>query len=163
MKKRLLTAAVGIPLLLVLILAAPLWVFGIAVGLVCSVACFELLHMALREFPRRIKYASMICAFILPVISSFESHLAWSVGVLLLLFFVLSIEQMISYLGSRRITLEMVAIAMMAGGLLPLMLSTLLRIGQVTSVGRVRMLVPFIIAFSSLEAMTCLSSLRCAA
>ena len=111
MKKRLLTAAVGIPLLLVLILAAPLWVFGIAVGLVCSVACFELLHMALREFPRRIKYASMICAFILPVISSFESHLAWSVGVLLLLFFVLSIEQMISYLGSRRITLEMVAIA----------------------------------------------------
>lgn len=149
MKKRLLTAAVGIPLLLVLILAAPLWVFGIAVGFLCSVACFELLHMAFQEMPRRIKYVSMFCAFILPVISSFESHLAWSVGVLLLLFFVMSVEQMASYLGSRRITLEMVAIAMMAGGLLPLMLSTLLRIGQVPGVGRVRMLVPFIIAFSS--------------
>ena len=149
MKKRILTAVVGIPLLLVLILAAPLWVFGIAVGLLCAVACHELMHMAMQEVPRRIKYVAMACAFVLPVISSRESHLAWSVGVLLLLFFVLSVEQMVSYLGRRRITLEMVAIAMMAGGLLPLMLSTLLRIGQVQEVGRVRMLVPFVIAFAS--------------
>ncbi len=149
MKKRILTAVVGIPLLLLLILAAPLWAFGIAVGLMCAVACHELMHMAMHEVPRRIKYVAMTCAFALPVISSRESHLAWSVGVLLLLFFVLSVEQMVSFLGRRRITLEMVAIAMMAGGLLPLMLSTLLRIGQVPGVGRVRMLVPFVIAFSS--------------
>ncbi len=149
MKLRILTAVIGIPILLVMLLWVPLWVCGIAVGLLCALACYELMHMALGKTHRRIYFSAMICAFILPVISSFEPHLAWSVGVLLLLFFILSIEQMATFHTQQRITLEMVAVSMMAGGLLPLMLSTLLRIGQIPIVGRVRMLVPFIIAFSS--------------
>jgi len=69
--------------------------------------------------------------------------------VLLFLFFILSLELMISFNGKRRITLEMVAISMLAGAVLPLMLSTLIRIARVEDAGRVRVLVPLIVAFGS--------------
>ena len=149
MKTRILTSAVGIPILLGLMFLAPLWGFGIAMGFVCALATYELLHMALGKTPRRIYFCAMMCSFIMPLICSFEGNMAWCVGIILLLFFVLSIEQMISYTGEWRITLGMIAVAMLAGGLIPLMLSTLLRIGQIPEVGRVRMILPFVIAFSS--------------
>ena len=149
MKTRIITAAVGIPVLLVVLLIAPLWVTGIAVGVICTIAAFELLQMALRNSPKRLYFSVMLCAFILPVVFSLGKEFSWAVGILLLLFFVLSIEQMVSYAGHWRITLDMIAVAMLAGGVLPIMLSTLLRIGLIEKVGRVRMLLPFVIAFGS--------------
>ena len=149
MKTRILTAVVGIPLLLYLILAAPLWLFGVALGVLCAIAAYELLHMALGSAPKRIYFSAILCAFVMPQIFARGLEFSWGVGVLLLLFFVLSLEQMFTYPGHWRITLEMAAVAMLAGGVLPLMLSTLIRIGLVEDVGRVRMLLPFVIAFGS--------------
>ena len=149
MKTRILTAAVGLPVLIVVLLIAPLWVAGIAVGLVCTLAAYEMLHMALGKTPRRLYFSVMLCAFVLPVMFSLGKEFSWAVGTLLLLFFVLSVEQMVSYVGHWRITLDMIAVAMLAGGVLPIMLSTLLRIGLVETVGRARMTLPFVIAFSS--------------
>jgi phosphatidate cytidylyltransferase len=91
----------------------------------------------------------MLCAFILPVMFSLGLEFSWGVGVLLFLFFLLSVEQMVSYSGRWRINLEMIAVSMLAGGVMPLMLSTLGRIGLIEKVGRVRMMLPFVIAFSS--------------
>lgn len=149
MKQRVITAVVGIPVLFALMFFAPLWAFGIAVGFVCALATFELMRMALGKTPKRIYFSAMICSFCMPVICSLEGNFAWGVGFLLLLFFVLSVEQMVSYSGKWRITLEMIAVAMLAGGVIPIMLSTLLRIGQIPGVGRVRMALPFFIAFST--------------
>ena len=149
MKTRILTAAVGLPILIALLLAAPLWAAGIAMGLVCTLAAYELMHMALGKTPRRLYFSVMLCAFVLPVMFSLGKEFSWAVGVLLLLFFVLSIEQMVSYAGHWRITLDMIAVAMLSGGVLPIMLSTLLRIGLIPVVGRVRMMLPFVIAFAS--------------
>lgn len=149
MKTRIITAVVGIPVLLALVLWAPLWAFGIAVGLVCAIAAYELLRCALGNTPKRIYFSAMLCAFVMPVMFSLGLEFSWGVGVLLLLFFVLSLEEMASYTSKRRITLEMIAVSMLAGGVLPMMLSTLLRIGLIDRVGRVRMLLPFIIAFGS--------------
>ena len=149
MKTRIITAAVGIPVLLVVLLIAPLWVAGVAMGLICTLAAYEMLHMALGKSPRRLYFSVMLCAFVLPVMFSIGLEFSWAVGVLLLLFFVLSIEQMVSYAGHWRITLDMIAVAMLAGGVLPIMLSTLLRIGLIETVGRVRMMLPFVIAFGS--------------
>ena len=36
MKTRIITAAVGLPVLLAVLLAAPLWVAGVAVGVICT-------------------------------------------------------------------------------------------------------------------------------
>ena len=149
MKVRILTAVVGIPVLLALILFAPMWGFGIGVGAVCAIAAWELMHCALGETPKRIYISAMICAFCLPMMFSFGLQMTAGVGALLFLFFVLSLELMISFNGKRRITLEMVAVSMLAGAVLPLMLSTLIRIARVEDAGRVRVLVPLIVAFGS--------------
>ena len=149
MKTRIITAIVGIPLLLLLILAAPLWLFGVGMGAICAIAAYELLHCALGSTPKRLYISSILCAFVMPVMFALGLEFSWGVGVLLLLFFVLSVELMISFTGKRRITLEMVAVSMLAGGVMPLMLSTLARIGLIEGVGRVRMLLPFVIAFGS--------------
>ena len=149
MKTRIITAAVGLPVLIAVLLIAPLWLAGVALGVICTLAAYELLHMALGKSPRRLYFSVMLCAFILPVIFSIGKEFSWAVGILLLLFFVLSIEQMVSYAGRWRITLDMISVAMLAGGVLPIMLSTLLRIGLIEQVGRVRMMLPFVIAFGS--------------
>ncbi len=149
MKTRIITALVGLPVLIYLLLWAPLWLFGTAMGLVCALAAYELLHMALGKTPRRLYASVMLCAFILPVMFSLGLEFSWGVGVLLFLFFLLSVEQMVSYSGHWRINLEMIAVSMLAGGVMPLMLSTLARIGLIERVGRVRMMLPFVIAFSS--------------
>ena len=149
MKTRIITALVGLPVLIYILLWAPLWLFGVATGLICTVAAYEMLHMALGKTPRRLYVSVMLCAFILPVMFSLGLEFSWGVGVLLFLFFLLSVEQMVSYSGHWRINLEMIAVSMLAGGVMPLMLSTLARIGLIEKVGRVRMMLPFVIAFSS--------------
>ena len=149
MKTRIITAVVGIPVLLLLILWAPLWAFGIGLGAVCAIAAWELMRCSLGETPKRIYVSAMLCAFCLPMMFSFGLQMTAGVGVLLFLFFVLSLELMISFQSKRHITLEMVAISMLAGAVLPLMLSTLIRIARVEDAGRVRVLVPLIVAFGS--------------
>lgn len=149
MKTRVLTAVVGLPLLLYFVLWAPLWLFGVALGVLCAIAAYEMLHMAMRTAPKRLYFSVMLCAFVMPQMFARGLEFSWGVGVMLLLFFVLSLEQMFTYAGHWRITLEMQAVAMLAGAVMPMMLSTLARIGLIEGVGRVRMLLPFVIAFGS--------------
>ena len=149
MKTRIITALVGLPILIYLLLWAPLWLFGAAMGLVCTIAAYEMLHMALGKTPRRLYVSVMLCALLMPVMFSLGLEFSWGVGMLLFLFFLLSIEQMVSYSGHWRITLDMIAVSMLAGGVMPMMLSTLARIGLIPGVGRVRMMLPFVIAFGS--------------
>ncbi len=150
MKKRLLTAAVGIPALLLLALVAPLWAFGLMLGLLCAGAAYELMHCSMGGDPSlRVTITAMVCALSFPLMFSFGLDMHYGVGVLLVLFFVLSMELMFSFTSRRRLTLEMVALSMLAGGVLPLMLSMVVRIGGSETAGRARMLLPFVVAFSS--------------
>ena len=148
MKARVLTSVVGIPLLLVLILVPPLWCFGLAVGIVCAIAAWELMHCALGKTPRRIYITAMLCAFVMPLIFSLGGELRNGVAIMLFLFFILSLELMFTF-SQRRITLEMVAISMLAGAVLPMMLSTLVRIGSDDPAGRCRMILPLVVSFGS--------------
>jgi len=148
MKTRIITAAAGIPVLLVLILLAPLWVFGIAMGAVCAISAWELMRCALGKTPRRIYVSAMIAAFAMPLFFSLGGGLRSGVGVLLFLFFILSLELMITF-PQRRITLEMVAVSMLAGAVLPMMLATVVRIGGEDTAGRCRMLLPLAVSFGT--------------
>ena len=67
MKTRILTALAGIPLLIYVLLFSPLWVFGIAMGVICAIAAYEMMHMALGKTPRRLYFSAMSCAFAMPV------------------------------------------------------------------------------------------------
>ena len=149
MKTRILTAMAGIPLLIYVLLFSPLWAFGVAMGAVCAIAAYEMMHMAIGKAPKRLYFSAMLCAFAMPVFFSLGVEFSWGVGMLLLLFFILSIEQMATFRGTWRINLEMLSITMLAGGVMPLMLSTLARIGLIAEVGRYRMALPFVIAFGS--------------
>ena len=149
MKTRILTAIAGIPLLIYVLLFSPLWAFGVAMGAVCAIAAYEMMHMAIGKAPKRLYFSAMLCAFAMPVFFSLGVEFSWGVGMLLLLFFILSIEQMATFRGTWRINLEMLSITMLAGGVMPLMLSTLARIGLIAEVGRYRMALPFVIAFGS--------------
>ena len=91
MKTRIITAVVGIPVLLLLILWAPLWAFGIGLGAVCAIAAWELMRCSLGETPKRIYVSAMLCAFCLPMMFSFGLQMTAGVGALLFLFFVLSL------------------------------------------------------------------------
>lgn len=149
MKTRILTAVMGLPLLVYLVLWAPLWLFGTAMGALCAVAAYELLRMVMKGAPKRLYFSVILCAFVMPQMFSLGMEFSWGVGIMLLLFFVLSLEQMVTYVDHWRITLEMLAVAMLAGAVMPMMLSCLARIGLIQGVGRARMLLPFVIAFSS--------------
>ena len=145
MKKRILTAAVGIPVLLGVIFFAPVWGFGILLGAFCAGGAYELIHCAVKDTPKRVIVVSGAVAFALPFLYSLGMETRWGVGIMLLLLFVLSVE----LLFSTRVTFEMLATALVAGAALPMMLATLVRMEQVDGTGVVRILIPFVIAFSS--------------
>lgn len=145
MKKRILTAAVGVPVLLGIIFFAPAWGFGILLGAFCAAGAYELIHCAVKDTPTRVIVASGTVAFALPFLYSLGMETRWGVGIMLLLLFFLSVD----LLFSTRITFEMVATALVAGAALPMMLATLVRIGQVEDTGHVRILIPFVVAFTS--------------
>ena len=90
MKTRILTALAGIPFLVYVLLFSPLWFFGVSTGAVCAVAAYELMHMSLGKTPRRLYFSAMACAFAMPVFFSLGVEFSWGVGMLLLLFFILS-------------------------------------------------------------------------
>ena len=63
MKTRIITALVGLPVLIYVLLWAPLWLFGIVMGIICAIAAYEMLHMALGKTPRRLYVSVMLSAF----------------------------------------------------------------------------------------------------
>ena len=169
MKKRVLTAAVGIPVLIGGVFFAPIWLFGVIIAVICGFAAFELMRCAIGQAPKRLYVSAILSAVAIAIFGGLDLRAA--AAILLFLFFVLSCEMMICFSTPRKISMEMVAISMLAGGVLPMMLSTLLRIAQFETsisisalvqgnstlvriahdgyVGRVRAFLPFVIAFGS--------------
>ena len=119
--------------------------------------------------PKRLYVSSILSAVAIAIFGGLDLRMA--AIILLFLFFVLSCEMMACFSTPRKISMEMVAISMLAGGVLPMMLSTLLRIAQFETtisipellkgnstlvrithdglVGRVRAFLPFVVAFGS--------------
>ena len=149
MKKRLITGAIGSAALLLCIFVFPLWLVGAVLGALSVIAAWEILHCTFSASPIRVYVSTMVSAFLLPLIFSLGFEIRWSIWVIFLLFFVFSCELIFSYRKPERNTFEMVAISMLAGVVLPMMLGYLGRIGvDDGAVGRVRMMLPFVIAFT---------------
>ena len=145
MKTRILTAAVLLPLLLVILLALPSVFTAILIGLMAAVGAYELLwSTGLVKHPRLIIYTA-IMAFLTALWSGLGmSYPAALIGVFLFAV-VLWAEILISNLKLR---FEKIAICFAGGLLIPFLLSALVRL-QCSENGRLLVLIPFALAFLS--------------
>ena len=145
MKTRLITAAVAIPLLLLLILVADKWVAGVLWGLLLAIAAYELLYgTGLIKEPRLVIY-SCVMAFALSLWSLWGAVEAYGLLLTLAFMAVLFGEMMHSHV---KLTFDKICICLVAGLLIPFLLSSLIRI-LAMKIGRYVVMIPFIVAFGS--------------
>lgn len=145
MKVRIITAAVLIPVLLAVLLFAPPILFGILLGALCAIAAYELLAgTGMVKHIRMIFYSALV-AFCVPLWCYFGMDSWWGLVGICLFALALFAELLISH-GKLRI--ERICTCMMAGVLVPYLLSSLVRIMALGN-GRQLILIPFVLAFLS--------------
>ena len=148
MKKRILTALVGIPIIVAVVLLAPIWVSGVLLGLLCAAATYEFMRCANPRISPRIAFWAMSAAFAMPFWLSVRGEGASLYTLSYWLFFILFLELMFSFRREERLDLTQLMAGMTAGIVMPMMLSSLIRIGLRADCGRQNMLLPFVISFS---------------
>lgn len=151
MKTRIIVAAIAIPLLILLIFFAPLWAFSIVVAIISAGAAWEFLRCTDASSPVRFRVYAAVAGAALPVTNAFTSNGVVVVAALYVLAALMFFELMLSYRGEKRVTTETVLHVVFAGGVMPLFLASLVRIGFRTGPGysSVYLLLPFVAAFSS--------------
>ena len=143
MKTRLISAAVLLPIFLIVIYALPDIVFAILIALFCALASFELLRGTGLVHHTRLLIYTAVAAALMPIWCYFE--MPYAIGVLGILAFliVLFAEMMVDHV---KIRLEMLALCLLAGLLLPYMLSSLVRM-HIQRMGGYWVMIPLILAF----------------
>ena len=142
MKQRLLVAAVGVPLLLVVLLVCPPWATGVLVCLISGIAAYELVKTACHA-PTPAMYAlTVLCALLVSACVPSYRRVVMGAGVALL--FALSFLAVRQFGTEKPIPFADVCICMVGGALFPLMYGCITLLRQV---GPVLVLMPFVIAF----------------
>lgn len=145
MRKRILTAAIAIPLLVLVVLVAPKIVAAIVWGLLMAVGVYELLYTTgLVRHTRMVLYSAAMA-----LATSLWSHFDANQGVamlMLLVFWVLLFSELMA--NHVKISIEMVMECFFAGAAVPYLLSSVIRILEMTR-GRYLIPVPFVVAFLS--------------
>ena len=145
MKTRILTAAILVPVLLLLVLVAPPLMAAVVLGLLLAIASYELLYRTkLVQRPRLVLYSSAM-AFAISLWSYYTASHAVFVLMVMIYFMLLFSEIMMDHV---KVHFEMLGMCFVSGIILPFLLSSLVRI-LTMSVGRYVILIPFIVAFLS--------------
>ncbi|MBO4937872.1 MAG: CDP-archaeol synthase [Oscillospiraceae bacterium] len=145
MKTRIIAAAVLIPVLLVLLLAAPKIVTAVIWGILLAVGAYELLYRTDLVREARLVIYSAVMAFAIAMWSFWDAVHAWGMIGLMLFIMLLFAEMMMSHV---KITFDKICMCLVAGVLVPLLLSSLIRI-HTMKIGKFMVLIPFIVAFAS--------------
>lgn len=148
MRTRILVGVICIPLIFILIMLAPVWMFGVAMGAVSAIAAWELLHCVCPDIPKRMVVYAAVGAFLLPVVTSLGAYMLVERFVLFGLVLVMFCELMASFMREDRLTFEPVVMVLFAGFVLPMLFTSLLRIDLMDN-GKYLLLMVFIIAFGS--------------
>lgn len=145
MKKRVIAAAVLLPLLLIVLLVLPQIFTAILIGAVCAVAAYELLWTTglVKEIRLVIYTAAM--AYLVCMWCHFDMDYAAALLGVLGFCALLFAEVLISH---GTLEFQKVAVCLAAGLLIPFLLSALVRIRQ-NSYGTFYILIPFLLAFVS--------------
>ena len=143
MKTRIITAAVLLPILLVVILALPKIVTTLLLAVCAAIAAYELLYRTgLVRHGRLVAY-SMAAAFAVPLWCHFGMVHAWELLGVLVFVALLFGEMMRNHI---KLQFEAVALCLVAGLLVPYLFSALIRI-HAMEYGRHMILIPLILAF----------------
>ena len=145
MKTRIITAAVAIPLLLLVLMVLDKQIAAVVWGLMMAISAYELLYgTGLIREPRLVIY-SCVMAFAVTLWSYFGAVHAYFLLLVMLFLIVLYAEMMASHV---KITFDKLALCVMGGLIIPFLLSSIVRI-LAMKVGRFVILVPFVVAFGS--------------
>jgi len=145
MKTRVITAVVLLPLLLLIVLAAPKILTGILFAAMASIASYELLSGTgmVKFVPLCVGTAA--CAFWCVLWCSLQISYAWLLlGVLL--FWVFLFAQMMT--SQMKLEFKKVAVCLTGGVILPLLFGAVVRLHSGEQ-GRFYILIPFVLAFLS--------------
>jgi phosphatidate cytidylyltransferase len=146
LRKRIIVAAVSIPLLGLIIFLAPLWALGVLVGAVSALSAFELLECTEPLAPRRFTVYAAGSAFLIPIFGSIGNVFAGNLFVFLLALVIFT-EFIVSFREEKHLDFETVLLVLFAGAVMPLMLGAIPRIGAM-GLGRGVTFLPFVAAFS---------------
>ncbi len=148
MKTRVIVAAIAIPLLLAVIFFAPLWAFAILVGIISAGAAWELLRCVDPEMPLRFRVYASVTGLATPIACAFAESSVVTNTAIYALVLIMFIELMLSFRREKQLKLETLLQVFFAGGIMPLMLAALVRLGNRDN-SSVYLLLPFVAAFSS--------------
>lgn len=145
MKTRIISALIGVPVLLLLLLVAPEIVATVVYGVLLAIGSYEFLYRT--GLVRRVRMVvySAIAAFMLSIWSYYGGITSFLMLGLIVYFMLLYSEVMMDHV---KVSIEEVGLCVLGGFLIPYLLSALIRI-LVSSDGRYFILVPFTLAFLS--------------
>lgn len=145
MKTRIISAAILVPVLFLLALAAPVIAAALVMSVLLAIAAYELLYRTgLVKRARLVLYSCAMAAAVC-MWSYFGAIHAYFV-ILLMVFFILMFSEMM--LDHVKVRFEDLSMCFVAGVLIPYMLSSLIRILNM-GIGRYVILIPFVVAFMS--------------
>lgn len=146
MKTRIIAAVVLIPVLLLLVLAAPKMIAAVIFAILMTIAAYELLYRTGLVRHARLVLYSCAMAFAVTMWSYAGALQAYAMLGLLVFCLLLFSEMMMDHI---KVHFEMLALCFVAGVIIPYMLSALIRILGMGVIGRHVILVPFAVAFLS--------------
>lgn len=161
MKQRLLVAGVGLPVLLLVLLACPDWATVLLVCFIAGVAAYELLHVAGKNPGKEVYAASILCAVAqvwviydarkwsgvtVPLRDGAPIDKCWILPIVL--FVLLCFFAVVRYGKGNELPFADVAVAAVGGALLPTMYSCIALLRCVPDYGRLYVLAPFFVAFA---------------
>ena len=145
MKTRILSAGIGVPVLLLLLLVAPEMLTTVVFGVLLAIGAYEYLYRTgLVRRVRMVLYAS-VDAFALSLWSFYGGITSFLMLGLIVYFMLLFSEVMMDHV---KVSVDEVGLCVLGGFLIPYLLSALIRI-LVSTDGRYFILVPFTVAFLS--------------
>ncbi len=145
MKTRVIAAVALLPLLLLVVLAAPKVCTAILFGLMAAIAAYELLSGTGIVKNLRLWIYSTISAFWCILWCGLDIGYPWLLLGILIFWVALFAEVMAS---GMKLSFDKVAVCLVAGLVLPMLLGALVRIHK-TEQGRFFILIPFVLAFLS--------------
>lgn len=145
MKTRVITAAVLIPVLLVVLLAAPKIVAALIWGAFLAIAAYELLYRTDLVKNVNLVGTAAVMAFAVTIWSYLGASDAWGLLGTIVFFMALFSQMMMSHV---KVRFEQICLCMVAGLVVPYLLSSMIRIHVMKS-GKFLVLIPFVVAFAS--------------
>ncbi len=145
MKTRIIAAVILLPLLLLVVLAAPKIFTAILFGLMAAIGAYELLNGTALVKNIRLNVCAMAMAFWTVLWCGLGISYAWLLLAVVIFWVILFAQMMTS---DMKMTLDKTALCLLAGVIIPLLFGSVVRIhGQQR--GRYFILIPFVMAFMS--------------